>query len=111
VKADGEDDPSPTAERVAASFDAAYTAVRRSPTFRRIGREVYDDAFPEEADPFSAVTLTDLRRIARELEVGPVQTCGDLACAAGDPGLWVARETGAALVGVDLSAVAIGQAR
>jgi ubiquinone/menaquinone biosynthesis C-methylase UbiE len=105
-----DDEPSPDTERVARGFDAAYTAVRQSPTYRRIWREVYAEDYPEEAEPFSAVTLTDLRRMARALALGPGQTFADLACGAGGPGLWVARETGASLVGVDLSSVAIGQA-
>ena len=73
----------------------------------RILREVYGDDYPAEADPRSFITLTELRRIALELRVGPGQTIVDLGCGHGGPGLWVARETGAALIGIDLSAAAI----
>jgi ubiquinone/menaquinone biosynthesis C-methylase UbiE len=82
-----------------------------SPTRRRIRREVYGDEYPEEVDARSYVTWTELRRIARELAVGPGATFIDLGCGPGGPGLWVARETGAAVVGIDLEAVGVAVAR
>jgi SAM-dependent methyltransferase len=88
-----------------------FAAVSHSPTLRSIWRVVYGLDYPEEADPFSFVTLTDLRRIAAELGVGRGQTMVDLACGRGGPGLWIARETGASLVGVDFSEVAVQQAQ
>ena len=81
-----------------------------SPTRERIRRDVYGDEYPDEARPRSFLTLTALRRIARELGVGPGQTFIDLGCGQGGPGLWVARETGAALIGIDLSSVGVGRA-
>jgi SAM-dependent methyltransferase len=94
----------------AGDFDTLFAAIPRSPTLRRIWHDAYGLDYPEEADPFSFVTLTDLRQIAAELVVGPGQVMVDLACGRGGPGLWVARETGASLVGVDFSEVAIEQA-
>jgi SAM-dependent methyltransferase len=88
-----------------------FAAVSHSPTLRHIWRVVYGLDYPEEADPFSFVTITDLRRIAGDLGVGRGQTIADLACGRGGPGLWIARETGASLVGVDFSEVAVEQAR
>ena len=82
-------------------------AVRRS---RRIWQDAYGLDYPEEADPFGFVTLTDLRRMAAELAVGHGQVMVDLACGRGGPGLWVARKTGASLVGIDFSEVGIEQA-
>jgi ubiquinone/menaquinone biosynthesis C-methylase UbiE len=35
----------------------------------------------------------------------------DLGCGTGGPGLWIARATGAALIGIDLSPVAVEHAR
>jgi SAM-dependent methyltransferase len=99
------------AEQSGVSYNAVFEAVPRSPTLRHIWRAVYGPDYPEEADPYSFVTLTDLRRIAGELGVGPGQTMLDLACGSGGPGLWVARETGASLVGVDFSQVGIEAAR
>jgi ubiquinone/menaquinone biosynthesis C-methylase UbiE len=92
------------------SFNSVFAAVPRSPTLRGIWRSVYGSDYPEEANPFSFVTLTDLRRIAHELRVAAGETFADLACGRGGPGLWVARETGASLIGIDFSQVGIQQA-
>jgi ubiquinone/menaquinone biosynthesis C-methylase UbiE len=91
-------------------YGAKWSANDESPTRQRIRREVYGDDYPAEADPRGYVTLTELRAIARDLRVGPGQTFVDLGCGPGGPGLWVARETGAALVGIDLSSGGIAQA-
>jgi ubiquinone/menaquinone biosynthesis C-methylase UbiE len=72
---------------------------------------VYGDDYPEEARPRSFITLSELRRITGELRVGPGQTIVDLGHGWGGPGLWVARDTGASLVGIDLSDVGVARAR
>jgi SAM-dependent methyltransferase len=100
-----------TESTAATSFNVLFAAVSHSPTLRSIWRVVYGLDYPEEADPFGFVTLTDLRRIAGGLGVGRGQTMVDLACGRGGPGLWIARETGASLVGVDFSKFAVQQAR
>ena len=82
----------------------------RSESYRDIFREVYGDDYPEEANPDSFVTITDLRTIAKNLNVGPEKTFIDLGCGRGGPGLWIARETRANYVGIDLSDNAIRQA-
>lgn len=74
----------------AESFNVLFAAVPRSPTLRHIWHVGYGPDYSEEADPFSFVTLTDLRRIAREVGVGPGQILVDLACGRGGPGLWIA---------------------
>ena len=91
-------------------YSARWSSHDESPTRQRIRREVYGDDYPVEADPRSFVTLTELRAIARDLGVGPGHTIVDLGCGQGGPSLWVARETGAELVGVDLSSVGIERA-
>lgn len=91
-------------------FDIGFEGWAKSTTIRRIYHQVYGDDYPEEADPTSYVTLTDLRRTAHELRVGPGQTFVDLACGRGGPGLRVARQSGAALVGIDFSQVAVEHA-
>ncbi len=108
---DGDADLGAAGMTAAESFNILFAAVPRSATLRHIWRLVYGPDYPEEADPFSFVTLTDLRRIAGELGVGRGQTVLDLACGRGGPGLWIARETGASLVGVDFSQVAVEQAQ
>ncbi len=92
-------------------YNAIYEGQAKSPTLRRIWAEVYGDDYPADADPFSFVTLTDLRRIVQELGVSPSQTFADWGCGRGGPGIWIARQTGAALVGIDLSPVAVRHAQ
>ncbi len=95
----------------AEASNGIFAALAQSPTIRRIWREAYGDEYPEDAQPFGFITLSMLQQIAREVHVGPGQTLADLACGSGGPGLWVARTTGARLVGIDYSSVAIQQAR
>jgi ubiquinone/menaquinone biosynthesis C-methylase UbiE len=91
-------------------FNALYACHADSPTHRAIFREVYGADYPEEAVPLSYVTMTLLRRMAQALAVGPGATLIDLGCGRAGPSLWVARETGASLVGGDLAGVAVEQA-
>jgi cyclopropane fatty-acyl-phospholipid synthase-like methyltransferase len=46
-----------------------------------------------------------------KLHVGPGQKIADLGCGRGGPGQWIAGATGAALLGIDFSAVALVEAR
>ena len=94
----------------ARALDTLYTRYAESPTYRANFRAVYEAEYPEEVAPLSFVTMPLLRRIAQAVSLGPGATLIDLGCGRGGPGLWVARETGAALVGVDLSGAAIEQA-
>lgn len=99
-------------QRVAAGYDAVYAAIPRSPTLARIWREhAVGPDYPAGFEHISFVTLTELTVMARELRLDANATFVDLACGLGGPGLWVARETGASLVGIDLSPVAIAGAR
>jgi cyclopropane fatty-acyl-phospholipid synthase-like methyltransferase len=92
-------------------YGATFARDIESPTSRQARREVYGDEYPEEARPRSFITRSELRRMARELDVGPGQTFVDLGCGWGGPGLWLARETGAGVVGIDLSDVGVARAR
>ena len=96
--------------RIEDLFDDLYEGQTRSPTFRGIFSEIYGDDYAEEADPSGFVTMSDLRNIAEHFNVGGEQTFVDLACGRGGAGLWVARETGARLIGIDISKVAVEQA-
>ncbi len=99
-------------QRVATAYDAVYTAIPKSPTLARVWREHALRAdYPEGFEHISFVTLTELRTIASELRLDASSTVVDLACGLGGPGLWVARETGAKVTGIDLSPVAVAGAR
>jgi ubiquinone/menaquinone biosynthesis C-methylase UbiE len=90
-------------------FESVFK-IERSESFRNIFREVYGDDYPEEANPDSFVTVTDLQTTVKNLNIGPGKNLIDLGCGRGGPGLWLARETGANYIGIDLSENAITHA-
>lgn len=90
-------------EPVSDNYSAKFASHVESATRQRIRRETYGQDFPVEADPRSFVTLPELHAMAHDLRVGPGHEIVDLGCGQGGPGLWVARETGARLLGIDLS--------
>jgi len=92
------------------SFDRSFTAVAQSQITQRILYEAYGSDYVEEVEPHSFITRPLLQCIAQELRVGPGQVFADLGCGRGGPGLWVARETGACLLGIDFSRVGIEHA-
>jgi SAM-dependent methyltransferase len=92
-------------------FNNVYRGQSRSETFREILREVLGDEYAEEADPTGFLSMTDLKNLAHYVAVGKDDTFADVACGRGGAGLWVARETGARLVGIDISEVAVEEAR
>lgn len=77
----------------------------------RIWRQVYGPEYPGWADPFSYVSVTELRKFADELQVARGRCLVDVGCGRGGPGLWVAAVTGAELVGIDLDETALAAAR
>jgi SAM-dependent methyltransferase len=96
---------------IASGYDVFYTAWGCSPTLRRIWREhVTGPDYPEEFDHISFLPLAQLRLLAEGLQLSEGDLLVDLACGAGGPGLWVAEEFGAQLVGLDLSTIAIERA-
>jgi SAM-dependent methyltransferase len=99
------------ADLVQAGYDALYAAMPNSATLRQLWQEHAAGVdFPDDFAHISFVTLPQLRRMAVELQLSPGEMFVDLGCGLAGPSLWVARETGATLVGVDLSAMAIAQA-
>jgi ubiquinone/menaquinone biosynthesis C-methylase UbiE len=106
------DDLSPAADAsapAAADFDAAFSAAAASPGIRRVW-ELAEPDLPPQVEPFSFVSADLLRHVARALDLSPGQMLADLGCGRGGPGLWLARETGASLAGVDFSPIAVAQA-
>ena len=92
-----------------ANFDPMYEK-RPGKTTIQIFRDAYGSDYPEEVEPHSFITKTDLTCITHWLGIGPGDVLVDLGCGSGGPGLWLARETGANLIGVDFSPKAIEQA-
>ncbi len=96
---------------VASGYDALYEAWGRSPTLRRIWRDhVTGPGYPEAYDHISFLPLPALESLTAGLALQPGQLLVDLACGAGGPGLWAANRTGARLIGIDLSPVAVARA-
>lgn len=96
---------------VAMGYDSFYAVWGRSPTLRRIWREhVTGPDYPEEFAHISFLSLPQLRALAEGLDLAAGQVLADLACGAGGPGLWVAKQAGARLVGRDLSPIAVERA-
>jgi SAM-dependent methyltransferase len=96
---------------VASGYNAFYAAWGRSPTLRRIWRDhVTGPDYPEDFAHISFLPLAQLRALTDGLNLGADQVLVDLACGAGGPGLWAAKEAGARLVGRDLSPVAVERA-
>jgi ubiquinone/menaquinone biosynthesis C-methylase UbiE len=89
------------------TFDSEFRAAAESEWSRRvIGADL-----PAEVDPYSFITLEGLHEMTGVLASSRGETLVDLACGRGGPGLWLARQIGAALVGVDFSPVGIEHAR
>ncbi len=85
-------------------YDAVYDALPRGQTFSRLWRmNAYRGDFPEQFAHIGFLTVPEAQRLRGLLRIRPGAALADLACGAGGPGLWMARESGAALTGVDPS--------
>jgi ubiquinone/menaquinone biosynthesis C-methylase UbiE len=91
-------------------YASVLASQKRSPVLREIYKRAYGADYPAEADPFGFVTVTDLHRIAELLRLDRDHQLADLGCGRGGPGLWIARQTGAMLTGIDLVPAAIAEA-
>lgn len=96
--------------RIKDVFNDAYKQPANCLTIQNIFRDVYGNEYIREADQSSFLTKTDLQQFVSNLSIGQGQVFLDLGCGRGGPGLWVARETGANLTGIDISEVAINHA-
>jgi SAM-dependent methyltransferase len=85
-------------------YDAVYTALPESHTFSRIWRaNAYGGDFPEAFAHIGFLTLPEARQVVDLLALAPGGVLVDVACGAGGPGLWMAQQTQATLIGVDPS--------
>jgi SAM-dependent methyltransferase len=96
---------------IAEAFDRSHGGRMRSNSVEQIYRAAFGDDYAQDAQPNAFYSRTTLRRLADALEAGPGHTVVDLGCGHGRPGLWVAQQTGANLVGIDLSPIGIELAR
>lgn len=93
-------------------YDAVYDALPRGETFDRLWRtNAYDADFPAEFAHIGFLTITEARRLLELLQLGSYDVFADLACGGGGPGLWVAQESGASLIGIDPAPAGLVAAR
>ena len=94
----------------AEAFDLGYGVTSPGNIMQRMAREAYGDDYPEGVDPFGMSTLWTLRTFVTELKLPEGGVLVDIACGRAGVSLWVARETGANLIGVDWSPVGVAAA-
>jgi SAM-dependent methyltransferase len=95
----------------AEAFDRSHSGRMQSATVEHIYRAAFDDDYRADVQPNAFYSRTTLQRLASALGVGPGQIVVDLGCGHGGPSVWVAQQTGANLIGIDLSPVGIELAR
>jgi ubiquinone/menaquinone biosynthesis C-methylase UbiE len=93
----------------ATAFDEGFTQAAASAGLRRVWQASEPD-LPAEIEPFSFISVALLDHLVRSLDLAAGATLADLACGRGGPGLWLAKTTGAALIGVDFSRIAVAHA-
>jgi SAM-dependent methyltransferase len=93
----------PSSRQDRSRFDDIFRCIAGSRILQTIWRDVYGNDFPEEASPFSFVTLPELRSIVDALRLAPGLRFADIGCGQGGPSLFVARASGAAVIGLDSS--------
>lgn len=85
-------------------YDAVYSALPGSDTFSQLWRaNAYRGEFPAEFAHIGFLTVGEAHRLLALLTPGAGDVVLDVACGTGGPGLWVARQAGASLIGVDPS--------
>jgi cyclopropane fatty-acyl-phospholipid synthase-like methyltransferase len=104
------DGQSPAAS-TAAAFDESHSGRIRSAAVEAIYRSAFGDDNPASAQPSAFYSATTLQDVIDALHLRPGRVVADLGCGHGGPGLWVAQQTGATLIGIDLSPAGIELAR
>lgn len=92
-------------------FDRAYADLAKDDGgVATLFESAMGDEYPAELSPNSFVTWSVLGEALEIVDLSAGSVLVDLACGAGGPGLWLARESGADLIGVDWSPEAVRQA-
>jgi 2-polyprenyl-3-methyl-5-hydroxy-6-metoxy-1,4-benzoquinol methylase len=101
MSVDAQSPTSPTPP-VLEEFDLLHETASHPLLADLVHRAMGDD-YPVDVDPSSSCTQSLLTHIREMLALRPGDLLVDLGCGRGGPGLWLARETGARLVGLDFS--------
>lgn len=98
-------------ELVADGYDAVYAGATGSPTLSRIWKDhACGEGYPTEFGHISFLTIDEAARLVALSGLDEGALLVDLACGEGGPGLLIARDSGAELIGVDISAVGVANA-
>jgi SAM-dependent methyltransferase len=89
-------------------FDQWFADIAASDARQRLFTECL--GVPPEVGPSNMVPLIGLQAVAAAVALERGAVLVDVACGRGGPGMWISRETGADLTGIDFSAEAIAQA-
>jgi len=101
----------PPAASTATAFDQSHLGRTRSAVVEQIYRTAFGADYPAAAQPSAFYSATTLQLAVDTLQLRPGNVVADLGCGHGGPGLWAAQQTGAALIGIDLSPAGIELAR
>jgi SAM-dependent methyltransferase len=92
-------------------FDALHPVSGSGSVLGQLNAEAFGDGYDLAIEPFGQCTPGLLRFAAAAFGLTAGDHLVDLGCGAGGPGLWLAREHGARLTGVDFSGTALAMAR
>ena len=101
----------PPAASAAAAFDQSHQGRMRSAAVEQIYQAAFGQDYPASAHPSAFYSATTLQLAVNTLQLSPGNVVADLGCGHGGSGLWAARQTGASLIGIDLSPAGIELAR
>jgi len=101
----------PPAASTADAFDQSHRGRMRSAAVEAIYRSAFGEDYPAPARPSAFYSAATLRSAVDALDLRPGRVLADLGCGHGGPGLWAAQQTGATLIGIDLSPAGIELAR
>ena len=92
-----------TQPSISERFNDSHVARLRSVVLERIHRAAFGDDYAVDTYTNGFYSRAVLERLCDALKLAPGRTLADLGCGHGGPGLWVARRTGANLIGIDIS--------
>ena len=91
-------------------FNERFAVRLNSAAWEQVYRTAFGDDYAEGTNSAGFYSRATLQRLCAALRLAPGRTLVDLGCGHGGPGLWVAKQTGASLIGIDLSAVGVALA-
>lgn len=93
-------------KKIAVSYDTRYTK-DQSEMWKKKAQQIFNGEYPEEIEPDSFISKSELKKFSHYLDIKSGQTFVDLGCGRGGPGMWIAQETCSNYFGIDLSANAV----